>query len=434
MSGLFLEASAFNQPIGEWDTTNVTNMALMFARALAFNHPLGNWDTSSVQVGLNDIAFMAGMFSHAKSFNQDLSSWCVSQFNRAPPDFDAATEQWTLPKPNWGAGCDGLFFRANNGITVMCPIAQPGDTGIVDGVLFTKRTREQITTENAATTCTSGITNMSSLFENEASFNEDLSHWDTSSVTAMERMFSAASAFNQDIGKWDTRAVSSMRAMFQSASSFNRDLSAWCASSMTTKPTDFDLAATSWAQPRPNWGADCNENFFLAVNGITLMCPNAELGEVGVIRGVSYTKRSRDQITTSNAATTCTSGITNLSRLFSDELSFNQPIAHWDTSQVTNMALMFLNAQSFNRPIDMWDTSQVVSMELMFSRARRFNQPIDDWSTGSVVYMTGMFLDARAFNQDLSGWCVSTITTQPTEFDVLATSWRLDRPKWGGSC
>ena len=34
-----------------------------------------------------------------------------------------------------------------------------GETGIIDGVEYTKRTREQITVENAATTCTSNRAN-----------------------------------------------------------------------------------------------------------------------------------------------------------------------------------------------------------------------------------------------------------------------------------
>lgn len=42
----------------------------------------------------------------------------------------------------------------------MCPDASFGDTGVVDEVTYTKRIREQITVENASTTCTSGITDM----------------------------------------------------------------------------------------------------------------------------------------------------------------------------------------------------------------------------------------------------------------------------------
>ncbi len=47
MYGMFAEASAFNKPLNDWDTSNVTDMTYMFFAA-TFNQPLNDWDTSSV--------------------------------------------------------------------------------------------------------------------------------------------------------------------------------------------------------------------------------------------------------------------------------------------------------------------------------------------------------------------------------------------------
>ena len=91
-------------PIEDWCTQDVTNMATLFFSYQDFNEPIGDWDVSRV----TDMAFMvscivAGMgsldsvvdlsscmvcprfnlthlpqFYFASSFNQDISSWDVS--------------------------------------------------------------------------------------------------------------------------------------------------------------------------------------------------------------------------------------------------------------------------------------------------------------------------------------------------------------------
>jgi hypothetical protein len=61
------------------------------------------------------------------------------------------------------------------------------------------------------------------------------------------------------------------------------------------------------------------QTFTLHPNGKTVLCPTAGVGTTGSVGGVTYTKRTRDQINASNAATTCTSGIENMRGLFEEQ-------------------------------------------------------------------------------------------------------------------
>ena len=99
----------------------------------------------------------------------------------------------------------------------------------------------------------SNVTNMNYLFSNNPVFNQDISSWDVSSVTTMEGMFSTT-PFNQDISGWDVSNVTNMFAMFYVADAFNQDLSEWCVTLIPTQPEFFDREAAAWNKPKPVWG------------------------------------------------------------------------------------------------------------------------------------------------------------------------------------
>jgi len=55
----------------------------------------------------------------------------------------------------------------------------------------------------------------------------DMPGWDVSGLTSMTHVFYQAASFNQNIGGWDVSGVTNMRQMFRQASAFNQDIGSW---------------------------------------------------------------------------------------------------------------------------------------------------------------------------------------------------------------
>ena len=246
-------------------------------------------------------------------------------------------------------------FTVVNG-TLLCPDASVGDRTDIGGVIYEKRAVGDITTSNAATTCTSGITDMSELFDGDTAFNEDISSWDTSSVTNMADMFLDASAFNQDIGSWNTANVTDMSSMFDGASAFNQDIGSWNTANVTDMRSMFE-GASAFNQDIGSWN---------------------------------------------------TANVTDINRMFQDTLAFNQDIGSWDTASVIQMFAVFRRASAFNQDIGSWNTANVTNMKEMFKDASVFDQDIGSWELNSTVDMAFMLdgsgLSVACYAAALTGW------------------------------
>lgn len=223
-----LDSSTFNQNIGGWDTSSVTNMSSMFYNATAFNQNIntnGNkWNTAAVE-------FMSGMFNGAAAFNKKISTWDVSSVTTMMQMFKGATA--------FNNEANDLNWDRNTGsVTDMSSMFEDA-TAFNASVLFWD---------------TTSVTNMSSMFKGATAFNKEISagsntwtppsqynYWQTDNVTDMSSMFEGATTFNLENfppGSYDlqinTAAVTDMSNMFNGATDFNRNLEHWDISSITT--------------------------------------------------------------------------------------------------------------------------------------------------------------------------------------------------------
>ncbi len=125
------------------------------------------------------------------------------------------------------------------------------------------------------------------------------------------------------------------------------------------------------------------------------------------------------------------SAVTDMSFLFKDSRIFNSDLNNWDVSNVTTMASMFENADDFNGNIRNWDVGNVLTMEEMFRLARAFDQYIGDWNVGNVANFKRMFRNAIAFSQDIGGWDmrnaqnINAMIQQAVSFDQDLSSWDI---------
>jgi surface protein len=167
----------------------------------------------------------------------------------------------------------------------------------------------------------------------------------------------------------------------------------------------------------------------------TCKCPNASVVDTATISGTLYIVVDNTSIAAQIAngnVNLCTTKVTNMSKLFKDNNSFNSYIGFWDTSNVTTMSEIFSYASVFNQDISSWVTSSVTSFQGMFYASNSFNQDIGNWDTSSVVDMGEMFSYASNFNKNIGAWDTSKVENMYFMFSN-ATSFNQNIGLWDTS-
>lgn len=198
-----------------------------------------------------------------------------------------------------------------------------------------------------------------------------------------------------------------------------------------------------WVQARSSDSVVCSKEsveigyFYYAENGITMLCPEAKVGDWQVMDSAMWIKLDRPWLNAlvtggekvwESFSTTCISGVNDTSLLFRN-VNFNGDIQSWDTSSVVMMQDMFEFNEAFNQDISAWDTSAAQKMNGMFRGAVSFNQDLSSWNVAAVQDFGAMFLDAPAFNGNITTWNTESAETMRSMF-LRATSFNQDISSW----
>jgi surface protein len=76
MSGMFYGCEEFNQPLNDWDVSQVTDMSCMFYGCEEFNQLIDNWDVSNVR-NISKIFKDCDLILK----NQNISEWVTKNQN-----------------------------------------------------------------------------------------------------------------------------------------------------------------------------------------------------------------------------------------------------------------------------------------------------------------------------------------------------------------
>lgn len=253
----------------------------------------------------------------------------------------------------------GIYLHENGKTLIATPETTVGESydygGISYMVVDNTNIKSVLTTDPSLPIVTTKISDMTELFKDNKTFNEDISTWDTSNVTNMKNMFNEADAFTGgiqssdfpgwDLQNWDTSSVTNMEGMFNGTSNFNGAIGEWDTSSVTDMTQMFEQTKVFNQDLR--WD---------------------------------------------------TSSVTNMTNMFAVAQLFNGDISTWNTSSVTNMKGVFWGAYVFNQNISTWDTKNVTNMNHMFEKASVFNQDLSGWC------VTNILLKPANFNSLATAW------------------------------
>lgn len=347
MSRMFAD-SAFNQPLKQINTVNVTNMSGMLQDCAAFDKNLDaiKWLNTS------NVTDMSLMFAGC-------TKWAPTGDLR-----QISVTTGTSGRPSWVTGAYTAWDVSN--VTNFAGMFSNGKANPQMNNWTLSSTKEIV---------------MSEMFQNNTAFNRgSIGNWDISMVVDMSGMFDGATALPGGIifDKWSPSRVRSMARMFRGTTSFfvfGNLLNGWDVSSVTDFSSMFE-----------------GSQFAGNVNGWTL-----NTSEPILMRSMF-----KDCNFQGNLNNWDTQKVVDMSSMFENNGFISaDKISSWNTSSVTNMSRMFTNCGPAFNPGNRRDTQQINY------QTNNSATSAPSWDVENVENFSNMFADS-SFDGDISNWVFNT--------------------------
>ncbi|MBF0976073.1 MAG: BspA family leucine-rich repeat surface protein, partial [Bacteroidetes bacterium] len=348
MGGMFFEAKAFNQPFGSnWKTHNVTIMSSMFMRATAFNQDISSWDTRKV-------IDMRSMFYQAYSFNQPLDSIKINSVSASGMNnmiylSGINCENLSTTFASWATQATALG-KNNVNLGDLSAIQLYNEAGLAAKNILKNTLNWTIHGGRLARGCVSP--------------DSYVSEWDMSKTGAHPTELTTNLWGSGFVVEWVNTADDTDRGTISPATATTAPLTI---TGLTAGKRYRVIAYTTplitgsiLKKLATEDGGGVTRTDVARLDSVTQWGANKWMSLEGAFRHCSR----MDVTATDKPDLTMLSGNKSLNFMFEgcENLVYNSTINNWVTTGVTDMSGMFSGAKAFNQQLDGWDVSNVKYM------------------------------------------------------------------------